>query len=39
MPISFLRYDMQGASSRHKAKLVPARDQDSPPVDAIPQLN
>ena len=26
MRISFLRYDMQGAPSRHKAKLVPARE-------------
>ena len=26
MPISFLHYDMQGAPSRHKAKLVPARE-------------
>src|SRR5262245_24954820 len=26
MLISFLRYDMQGAPSRHKAKLVPARE-------------
>jgi hypothetical protein len=30
---------MQGAPSRHKAKLVPARDQDSHPVNAVPQLN
>src|SRR5215831_7279112 len=26
MRISFLRYDMQGAPSRHKVKLVPARE-------------
>jgi len=39
MPISFLRYDMQGAPSGHKANLVPAGDQDSHPISAIPQLN
>jgi len=39
MRMSFLRYDMHGAPGRHKVKLVPARDQDSDPVNGIPQLN